>query len=261
MARLARIHVHPVKSLDPQLLREVVVLGSGALANDRRFALVDRQGQVVNAKRTREAHRLRSNFDPLLRRLSLHVEGTREGSMFDVDADRPRLAQWLSDYFGIALEIVEDPAAGFPDDTESPGPTVVSTATIQEVASWFEGLDADEVRRRFRANLEIDGVEPFWEDRLVSDEGHVVRFQVGAAELLGTNPCQRCPVPTRDSHTGEPTRDFARIFARRREELLPDWAPASRFDHFYRLATNTRSANGREYTIRVGDEVQILGVR
>jgi uncharacterized protein len=260
MARLARIHVYPVKSLDPQLLREVVVLASGALANDRRFALVDRQGQVVNAKRTPEAHRLRSSFDPLLRRLSLHVEGTRESLMFDVDTDRPRLAQWLSDFFGIALEIAEDAAAGFPDDTESPGPTVISTATIQEVASWFAGLDADEVRRRFRANLEIDGVEPFWEDRLVSDEGHVVRFQIGAAELWGTNPCQRCPVPTRNSRTGEATRDFARIFARRREESLPDWAPASRFGHFYRLATNTRGADSQERTIRVGDEVRVLGI-
>jgi hypothetical protein len=126
------------------------------------------------------------------------------------------------------------------------------------VATWFDGLAPGEVRRRFRANLEIDGVEPFWEDRLYSDEGGAVRFQVGDVVLDGTNPCQRCVVPTRSSETGERYDEFARIFESRRYETLPYWATRSRFDHFYRLAVNTRPVPGKEGTIRVGDEVTIL---
>ena len=59
--------------------------------------------------------------------------------------------------------------------------------------------------------------------------------------LEGINPCQRCIVPTRDSRTGEPSPDFAQIFRARRAETLPPWANRARFNHFYRLAVNTRA--------------------
>lgn len=260
MARLARINIHPVKSLDPYRVDEAVLLASGALAHDRRFAMCDRQGQFMTAKRTPAAHLLRCAFDPATNLLTLRVEDTSEPHTFDVDVQRPQLSRFLSDYFATPLEFVENPAAGFPDDTDSPGPTVISAATLAEVATWFAGLSADQVRRRFRANLEIEGVEAFWEDRLVAAGNQVVRFQIGEAELLGTNPCQRCPVPSRDPYTGETIREFAKIFSHRRQESLPDWAPASRFDHFYRLAVNTRPAQARACSIRVGDEVRVLGV-
>lgn len=260
MARLARINIHPVKSLDPQSVAEVVVLAGGALAHDRRFAVRDRQGQFVNAKRTPAAHLLRSNFDPAANRLKLEIDGTGVVHAFDVDAQRREIGRWLSEYFAMSVELAEDPLAGFPDDTESPGPTVISVATLTTVAGWFGGLSQEEIRRRFRANLEIDDVEPFWEDRLVPEDGKLVRFRVGPAEFFGTNPCQRCPVPTRNSYTGEATREFAKIFSRHRQATLPAWAPAARFDHFYRLATNTRAAGSEEVTIRVGDEVVVLGV-
>ena len=47
------------------------------------------------------------------------------------------------------------------------------------------------------ANLEFATAEPFWEDRLYGLAGSVVPFQIGTARLAGTNPCQRCVVPTR----------------------------------------------------------------
>ena len=48
-----------------------------------------------------------------------------------------------------------------------PGPTLISTASLEEVARWF-GFDLAEARRRFRANLEIGGCEAFWKDTLAS---------------------------------------------------------------------------------------------
>lgn len=259
MPTLATIHIHPFKSLDPQAVEEAALVPGGGLAHDRRFAIVDAAGDVINGKRTPAIHRLRSHFDPQTNRLVLRLEGTTEEHAFDVDRQRGQLADWLGHYFDTRVAVVENPDGGFPDDTESPGPTVISTATLEEVARWF-GLSLDEARARFRANLEIEGVEPFWEDRLVAEGLGVVRFAIGEVELLGTNPCARCVVPSRDSRFGEPVREFAKTLAARRRESLPEWAPADRFDHFYRLAVNTRRADGRPAAVRVGDKVRILGV-
>ncbi len=260
MPKLVRINVFPIKSLDPLPLERAVLLPSGALEHDRRYALRDAAGELLTAKRTLAAQRLRSTFDPTLGRLTLRREGTEESRTFDVVAQRGEMSQYLSEYFEVPLELVENPTAGFPDDTDSPGPTLISTATLAKVASWFPGVTTAEARRRFRANLEIDAIEPFWEDRLVAEAPRVVRFRIGDAELLGTNPCQRCPVPGRNSFTSEPTHGFAKTFAQHREASLPSWAPAGRFDHFYRLAVNTRPGNGQTTTLAVGDDVTIIGI-
>jgi uncharacterized protein YcbX len=259
MPRLARICIHPFKSLDPQPIDEAALLPSGALEHDRRFAIVDVGGDFVNGKRAPAIHRLRSGFDPASGRLTLRVEGTAEAADFDVFGQREPLAEWLSRFFQMRVTVIENNDGGFPDDTDSPGPTVVSTATLAEVGSWFGELPLEETRRRFRANLEIDAEEAFWEDRLVAGGMGSVRFAIGEVELLGTNPCARCVVPSRDSRSGDVIGGFAKSFARRRAETLAAWAPADRFDHFYRLAVNTRRADGRPATLRVGDELRILG--
>lgn len=254
---LARIVIYPVKSLDGLALDEARVLPSGAIEHDRRFALVDAQGKSINGKRTPKVHLVRSRFDIASRTLA--VSAGQASHSFQVDADRPALEDFLSQFFGTTVQFAENAAAGFPDDTLAPGPTVISTATLETVAGWFDGLTLDETRRRFRANLEIGGVEPFWEDRLYSEEGRAVRFQIGEVLLEGTNPCQRCVVPTRSSETGERSDEFAAIFERQRYETLPYWATRSRFDHFFRLAVNTRPVAGSTGTLRVGDNIQIVG--
>ena len=142
------------------------------------------------------------------------------------------------------------------DDRERHGPTVVSTATLREVAAWFD-FDVESARRRFRANLEIGGVPPFWEDRLFTDSGEVVRFTVGDAVIDGVHPCQRCVVPSRDPDTGAETPDFRETFVRQREATMPPWTDCDRFDHPFRLMVNTRvptESDGR--TVRVGDPVE-----
>ena len=82
----------------------------------------------------------------------------------------------------------------------------------------------------------------------------------GGVLLEGVYPCQRCAVPGRSPTTGEAIPGFAKTFAERRREGFPAWVTASRFDHFYRLAVNTRPAQREPGSIRVGDEVAILGV-
>lgn len=256
MPSLSRITIYPIKSLDGFELSDASVLSSGALAGDRRWAIVDEMGQVVNAKRFMTIHPLRCRYADDLSSVTIRVGDHPEEHSFPLDGHRADLVTWLAGYFGFTLSIAENTSGGFPDDTDAPGPTLVSTATVAAVASWFPGLSLENVRRRFRANLEIDGVEPFWEDRLVGTAGTGVPFRIGAMTFEGVNPCQRCPVPTRDPDSGEAIEAFAKHFSREREASLPPWAEVSRFDHFYRLAVNTRPpARHSEGMIRVGDEV------
>jgi uncharacterized protein len=258
LAHLQRIVIYPVKSLDGLSLPSVRVLKSGALEGDRRFALLDSNEKYVNGKRHAHVHHLRSSFDAMTRTLHLRNGDGRRAGSFQVDQERSRLQEWLGEFFGFPVHFRENPAAGFPDDTDSPGPTLISTATLHEVATWFPGLSAEQIRRRMRANLEIDGVRPFWEDRLFGPPGVTVRFRIGEVDFDGVNPCQRCVVPPRDPVTGEGYPDFAKIFAQKREQTLPLWAQRSRFNHFYRLAINTRlpPVEGGK-TICVGDKITI----
>jgi uncharacterized protein YcbX len=195
--------------------------------------------------------RIRAEYD--LAAMTVRLNGADEFSLLH---ERAELSGWFRKLFDAPCMVAENPYSGFPDDTTAPGPTVISTATLREVASWFAGMPLEEAHRRFRANLELDGVEPFWEDRLVGPTSNEVPFVIGDVQFLGLNPCQRCVVPTRDSQSGAADRGFQKTFAERRRATLPAWAPAERFDHFYRLAVNTRLADGQgKATLRVGDSV------
>jgi uncharacterized protein YcbX len=259
MPTVAGIWIYPVKSLEPVSVEQSRVLESGALEGDRAFALLDAAGKYVNGKRHSRIHLLRSKFDAMLRTIQLQASSTSKVATFQLDTQQEELNDWLSEFFGFPVHIEENRSAGFPDDTDSPGPTIISTATLQEVASWFPGVSVDSMRKRIRANIEIGGVEPFWEDRLFGLAGEVVRFRIGDVLFEGANPCQRCVVPSRDPVTGQAIAEFAKVFAARRERTLPRWAERSRFNHFYRLAINTRVPGGQGGTvIRVGDEVELV---
>lgn len=256
--RLARISIFPLKSLPECSLAEVVVLPSGGLAGDRLLAMFDSDGAVLNAKRSPIAHTVRAQFDVSARWLELWTDDAPARKRLSFDRDRSEIERWLSDHFQVPISLQEDAENGFPDDPDLSGPTVISTASLREVGSWF-GFDLDESRRRFRANLEIDGVPPFWEDCLVGETGQAVMFQIGEVRFAGMNPCQRCPVPSRDSLTGEVTSRFAKQFSQHREQSLPAWATRSRFDHFYRLSVNTRLASSAGGVLRVGDALTLDG--
>jgi uncharacterized protein YcbX len=256
LPHLAHIFIFPIKSLDGVQVDRVTVLESGALKGDREFAIVDSEGNFVNGKRNPAVHRLRSQFDLAERTVSLEVERSGESNTFSLEGDRTPLEAWFSDYFGFPVELKQNQQVGFPDDLASPGPTIISVASLKTTASWFPELTMEDTRLRFRTNLEIDGVEPFWEDRLFAEADELVPFQMGQVAFNGVNPCQRCIVPTRNALTGESYHRFQKIFGEQREKSLPDWVERSRFNHFYRLAINTRvlpSQGGKE--LKVGDEL------
>lgn len=259
---LAGISIYPIKSLDPVTIAESRLLPSGALESDRQLALFDEKGNFVNGKRNPLVHRLRSQYDSELQIVSLQIEGTEQTARFHLDRERAALESWFSDYFGFPVRLERNTITGFSDDRKSPGPTVISTATLEEVAGWFPPLTVGEMRLRLRANLEIAGVPAFWEDRLFAKrERSPIKFQIGEVCFEGINPCKRCIVPSRDSRTGEVYPNFQKIFVQSRKESLPPWAQSDRFNHFYKLSVNTIVPDtGGDRTVQVGDEVKITGL-
>jgi uncharacterized protein YcbX len=131
-------------------------------------------------------------------------------------------------------------------------------ATLQAVANWFPGLTIEQIRRRFRANLELAGDDAFAEDQLFAGPNEIVPIDIGEARLYGNNPCQRCVVPTRDPNNGEIWPGFQKTFATHRESFLSPSANRTRFNHFYRLAVNTVVRAAESQRIRLGDQVRFV---
>lgn len=317
--KLARIRLHPIKSLDPVEVPEARICPSGGLVYDRAWALYSVDGKWVNGKRTPVIHLIRARYSPDVRSVTLSVPGDRRKiptRTFAFPEAYEEAAEWFSVFFEQQI-IVRYSENGFPDDSLAAGPTIVSTASLQAVSAWFtrerqmlaaaqdetnssrgrrlsiahgagQGstsglaspatpmtttdssssladdwpapLSADDLRLRFRATLEIDGVPAFWEDQLFGpDERSSVRFSIGDVRFEGSNPCARCPVPPRDPRTGDTLDGFQKRFAQLREATLPPWAPAERFDHYYRLSTNTRVASPEaNKLLRLADRLSLL---
>ncbi len=236
--RLAGIRLHPIKSLDPVNVPEARIGPNGGLELDRAWALYSLDGKWINGKRAPAIHLIRAKYKHDLSSVGLSApEDHRNLKPLRVKfpEETDRAAKWFSDYFEQQV-IVRYAREGFPDDGLAPGPTIVSTASLRAVCDWFPGIELNEVRERFRATLEIDGVPAFWEDQ----------------------PCARCPVPPRNPRTGEDWLGFSKIFSDKRRASLPDWAPIERFDHFYRLSTNTRVPGTEQgKTLRLGDPLVV----
>jgi uncharacterized protein YcbX len=250
-----RIRTYPVKSLEGTDRDRAELVESGTLDGDREFAIVDEDGEYVNGVRTVDVHGLTVAVDREAGTVTLGRSGGDERREFDLD-DRADLDAWLSEYFDAAVTVVRD-ETGMVDRPDR-GPTVISTATLHEVASWFDSVTVDGVRRRFRANVEVGGVPAFWEDRLYT-AGGTRPFEIGDVRFEGDGPVSRCVVPTRDPDTGERTEGFQETFVERRGATLPEWTPEARFDHSYKLMTNTRVPESEwGKTISVGDRVRVL---
>jgi len=259
MPHLSQICLYPIKALDGVIVETAEVLSSGALRYDRQLAMMDLQGNVINGKRTAKVHGVRSRFDLPNRLIYVSSANTDGEQGFHLDEQRDALAAWLSTYLGITVHLEADLDQGFPDDTASPGPTLISLATLEAVAAWFPGMTVEEVRQRFRSNLEIDGVPAFWEDHLFSASGDPVEFQLGDVRWHGINPCQRCIVPTRNPIDGTAYAKFQQTFVSQRNAQLPDTVARDRFNHFYRLAVNTRLApTATPAPLAVGDGLAFL---
>ena len=213
--------------------------------------------QILNAKKSPDFHTLRTRFHPRAWDVDFRSEKLGEAITADLNFNWQGPLDLICRHFGQEVHVREDLRVGFPDDLDSPGPTIVSLGSIRRVAEWFS-LAEDEVRRRFRANIEVDAEEPFWEDRLLAPGKAKQPFRIGAAHFFGINCCQRCVVPTRNSQTGEPISGFQKRFAELRAAEFAASTPREHFDHFYRYSINTQiDPATHAWKILIGDEVVI----
>lgn len=244
--QVTQLSLYPIKALDAVCVNEARVLASGALEFDRRWAMVDARGRYVNGKLYAAVHGVRAEYDLTA------LEATLNGRTYSLARQGAEIAALFSELVGQAVEWRENVEAGMPDDTDSPGPTFVSTLSLGRVAQWFE-LPMENARPRFRANVEFSADEAFWEDRLYGSE-----FRAGDVTVFAVNPCQRCIVPQRDARTGERIGNFQKRFAEMREAEMPALARTAQFNHYYRFAVNTRIAPSEAgKIIHVGDSVRL----
>ena len=264
MAHVENLWVYPVKGFDRTAVDEVDITDAGTFRHDRAYALVDPDadperdefdtvGETFNAKEIDDTHAVASAFDPATDELTLRTDDATH--TFDLTTERDAASAWFSDFAGeqVALRHREPP--GFVDRADL-GPSVISTGTLEEVASWFDEMTVAGARRRLRPNVEIGGVPPFWEDRFLGDDPG--GFTVGDTRFEGARACARCVVPSRDPDTGEPIERFRQRFAERREATLPAWAPTDAFDHYFTVMLITRvPSTSYGDTVAVDDPVRV----
>ncbi|MCU0449615.1 MAG: MOSC N-terminal beta barrel domain-containing protein [Bernardetiaceae bacterium] len=250
---VSRLTVYPIKSLDGVAVAQAQVRPGGSLNYDREFALFTAEGRTVNAKKFPTIQAVRADFNLNYHLVTLAAGGRADTFMLYTDSDR--IAEWFSDYLGQRVELRQNTDTGFPDDVARPGPTVITEASLAAVAAWF-GLEVANVRRRFRANVELGPAEPFWEEHLLAAPDQDRPFTLGAVQVMGLKACARCPVPTRDPDTAEARPQFQTLFMAQRQQHLPAYAHPAQYPHYYHLSVNTRiPASEQGKIIHVGDAV------
>lgn len=249
-AKVERLRVFPVKGLEGVDVSRAEVLEGGTLERDRKFAVFDADGEVVNGKRTLLVHLPDTRLED-----GAPVVSFPDGEEVNIANDHEHAEELFTDFFGVDVTVRSDGSLGYVDRRDM-GPSVVSTATLHEFASWF-GISVESARRRLRANVEISGVPAFWEDRFVGDDAP--SFETGGVRFDGVTPCGRCVVPSRDPDTGEEKEGFRETFIERRSETFPEWADEDAFDHHYTLMLIARvPEEERGGKVGVGDEVRVL---
>ena len=224
-ARLAAIHIHPVKSA-AGIACDVAMLGPYGLQHDREWMIVDPAGRFLTQ---REDSRL-ALLQTAIRNGGLHLSNPQgPGPVIDLQHEGElravqvwgascqafdagdAVADFLSFWLGRSLRLVRFDARhrrlASPDWTGGRDvPTLFSDGYPLLVLS--AGSIADLSARvgrvlppqRFRANLVIDGADPYEED--AADE-----LRMEGARIRLTKACTRCVITTIDHERGERTDD------------------------------------------------------
>ena len=254
------ITIYPVKSLDGISLQKAQIGNGGCLIHDREYAIVDSNGKFVKGKNNDLVYLLRSKVDFENEIISFKHESEEAWNSFHLQTDITAINEFLSAYFKMPVTFISNTEGEFLDIPVQSGVTVLSNASLKTVSTWFNNMDMEETRKRFRATIEITGAPAFWEDKLFLEEGTTIEFKIGEATLYGISPRARCIVPTRHPQTGEIIHGFPKIFAQQRMKALPPWSTLEDYGHAYYLSVDCYippTEFGK--WIAVGDELTITG--
>jgi uncharacterized protein len=257
---LSRITIYPVKSLDGVSLQKAMITDGGCLLHDREYAISDEEGNFIIGKSNPLVHRLRSTVDFENETISFRQQNEVVWNQFHLQNEKAAIERYLGQYFGVPVLFNKDSRGRFLDIPDISGATILSTASLQAISEWYDHMNIEETRKRFRATVEIDGVSAFWEDHLFSREGRGIEFKIGEVTLFGMSPRARCVVPTRNPETGEVVHAFPKTFARHRASSLPEWSTLNDYGHHYYLTVNCYiPATEVGKFIEIGDKISIIG--
>lgn len=256
--QVASIRIYPVKSLDPVDLQEVEI-GIHSLKNDRIFAMLADDGRFINGKRTGLVNQLKTEFDLASEQISLSHRKGGEKRTFELIENNEELVAYLSDFFGMNVTFVHRNNGELMDIPRTSSVTIVSQASIDSLHKDLPDHSVEDLRLRFRTNLEISGVDAFWEEKLFQEPGVGVRFSIGEVEMIGVSPRARCNVPPRNPLTGDPNKQFIKKMMESRSQSLPDDSALPQHGGFYHLTVNTYLPESEEgKIIKVGDPIKII---
>ncbi|CAN5580869.1 MOSC domain-containing protein [soil metagenome] len=257
---LKRITIYPIKSLDGVSLQKAMITDGGCLLHDREYAMSDEEGNFIIGKSNPLVHSLRSAIDFETEVVSFRHQDETTWNQFHIQNEKSAIHNYLSDFFGTSVIFHQNKTGRFLDIPDISGLTVLSTASLKAISKWFGRMTLDETRKRFRATIEIEGVQAFWEDHLFSTEGKGIEFKIGDVTVLGMSPRERCVVPTRNPENGAVIHAFPKTFTQKRAASLPEFSALKEYRHHYYLTVNCYlppTEIGK--WINVGDEVKIIG--
>ena len=214
--QIASLYRYPVKGLSPEPLQSVELKSGETLPFDRAYAIENGPGRFdVNAPRhlpkinflmlmrDERLATLRSMFDDASETLTISRDGKQVArGQLTTPLGRQLIEQFLAAYMKTELrgppKIVQAPGHSF-SDMAAKCVHIINLASVREVERII-GRPVDPLR--FRANLYLDGMEPWsefgWLDREIS---------VGPTKLAVFARTQRCEATNVDPATG--ARDMA----------------------------------------------------
>jgi uncharacterized protein len=205
-ATVSGLAVTPVKSMRLQPV-EAIELGERGAEGNRRFYVINDDGDMVNGKRfgllqtvvaTCEDGELALGFPDGGEVRAPIAYGDELATRF---FSRPRAARalsgpWsaaLSEYVGAPLRIVDGGSAV--DRGRQAAVSLISAASLRHLAGRADTDSVDS--RRFRMLVEVEGTEPHEEDDWVGR-----RVRIGDALVAMHGHVGRCMVTTRNPETG-----------------------------------------------------------
>ena len=241
-------------------LSKAVISEGGCILHDREFAIIDEQGNFITGKTNPLVHTLRSTVNFTEETISFRPQQETNWNTFHLQNERSAIQTYLSEHFGFRTLLHQNKTGRFMDIPDISGLTVLSTSSLESISEWYQNMNIEETRKRFRATLEIEGVPAFWEDHLFSKEGRGIECRIGDVTIYGMSPRARCVVPTRHPETGEVVHAFPRTFAKHRASSLPGWSTLNEYGHHYYLTVNCFiPATEIGKSIKKGDTVEIIG--
>jgi uncharacterized protein len=235
---LSRITIYPVKSLDGVSLQKAVISEGGCLLHDREYVISDEAGNFINGKKNPLVHALRTSIDLENETISFQHPNQTSAISFHLQEEKIAIQDFLSTYFRKKVLLHQNKTGRFLDIPDRSGATILSTASLQEVANWFGNMPLEETRKRFRATLEIESVPAFWEDQLFASIGKGIELKIGDVTMIGMSPRARCIVPTRHPENGAVIQAFQKSFSHQRSNKLPEWSALGQYDHYYHLSVD-----------------------